>query len=388
MLTSTGATATARPALLTRALLLRFVSTIGASASFFLLLSVVPLYAGASGAGVATGALMFATVAGELVTTPLVARFGYRAMLGAGLVLLGAPALVLTVSTNLVWIVAVCVVRGIGFAFTVVAGGALTALIIPAERRGEGLALAGVVSSVPSLIGLPLGVWFVGQVGYTPVAIVGGLVSLAAVVSVIGLPGRVAQHDDAEKPAGLISGLRNPGLARPAIVFASTALGAGIVVTFLPLAVPARLASLVAVALFVQPAASTLARWAAGRYGDRHDPAKLILPSLLTCAIGLAATALTGNAVAIILGVAVFGIGFGVAQNATISLMFARVPRSGYGTVSALWNVGYDGGMGVGAIGFGVLAAWLGYPLAFVASAVLLLGAVLPAVRSSSSTRA
>jgi MFS family permease len=386
MLTTTAA-ATARPALLTRALLLRFVSTIGASASFFLLLSVVPLYAGASGAGVATGALMFATVAGELVTTPLVARFGYRAMLGAGLVLLGAPALVLTVSTNLVWIATVCVIRGIGFAFTVVAGGALTALIIPAERRGEGLALAGVVSSVPSLIGLPLGVWFVGQVGYTPVAIVGGLVSLAAVVSVIGLPGRVAQHDDTEKPAGLLSGLRDPGLARPAIVFASTALGAGIVVTFLPLAVPSGLASLVAVALFVQPAASTVARWAAGRYGDRHDPAKLILPSLLTCAIGLAATALTGNAVAIIAGVAVFGIGFGVAQNATISLMFARVPRSGYGTVSALWNVGYDGGMGVGAIGFGVLAAWLGYPLAFVASAVLLLGAVLPAVRSR-STRA
>ncbi|HEV3356809.1 MAG TPA: MFS transporter [Pseudonocardiaceae bacterium] len=385
MLTTTAATA--RPALLTRALLLRFVSTIGASASFFLLLSVVPLYAGASGAGVATGALMFATVAGELVTTPLVARFGYRAMLGAGLVLLGAPALVLTVSTNLVWIATVCVIRGIGFAFTVVAGGALTALIIPAERRGEGLALAGVVSSVPSLIGLPLGVWFVGQVGYTPVAIVGGLVSLAAVVSVIGLPGRVAQHDDTEKPAGLLSGLRDPGLARPAIVFASTALGAGIVVTFLPLAVPSGLASLVAVALFVQPAASTVARWAAGRYGDRHDPAKLILPSLLTCAIGLAATALTGNAVAIIAGVAVFGIGFGVAQNATISLMFARVPRSGYGTVSALWNVGYDGGMGVGAIGFGVLAAWLGYPLAFVASAVLLLGAVLPAVRSR-STRA
>jgi predicted MFS family arabinose efflux permease len=308
-------------------------------------------------------------------------------MLGAGLVLLGAPALVLTVSTNLAWIATVCVIRGIGFAFTVVAGGALTALIIPAERRGEGLALAGVVSSVPSLIGLPLGVWFVGQVGYTPVAIVGGLVSLAAVVSVIGLPGRVAQHDDTEKPAGLLSGLRDPGLARPAIVFASTALGAGIVVTFLPLAVPSGLASLVAVALFVQPAASTVARWAAGRYGDRHDPAKLILPSLLTCAIGLAATALTGNAVAIIAGVAVFGIGFGVAQNATISLMFARVPRSGYGTVSALWNVGYDGGMGVGAIGFGVLAAWLGYPLAFVASAVLLLGAVLPAVRSR-STRA
>jgi predicted MFS family arabinose efflux permease len=377
-MTTTGTPAT-RPALLSRALLLRFVSTIGAVTSFFLLLSVVPLYAGVGGAGVATGALMFATVLGELITTPLVARFGYRAVLCAGLVLLGAPALVLTLSTNLLWIAAVCLVRGVGFGFTVVAGGALTALIIPAQRRGEGLALVGIVSGVPSVVGLPLGVWLVGHAGYSTVAIVGGLAALVAVVSVPGLPSRHAQQ---EKQAGIVSGLRDPGVLRPAIVFAGTALGTGIVITFLPLAVPAPMAGLVAVALFVQPATATLARWAAGRYGDRHDPALLVLPSLLTCAVGLACIALTANAAAIIVGVAVFGIGFGVAQNATLALMYSRVPRCGYGTVSALWNLGYDGGMGVGALGFGVVAAHTGYPIAFLGSAALLLAAILPALRS------
>jgi MFS family permease len=375
-------TTSTRPALLTRPLLLRFVSTVGASASFFLLLSVVPLYAGATGAGLATSALMFATVAGELITTPLVTRFGYRIVLGAGLILLGAPALVLTMSTNLVWIAAVCVVRGFGFAFTVVAGGALTALILPTERRGEGLALAGVVSGVPSIFGLPLGVWLVSHGGYSTVTIIGGLVSLVAVVSIPGLPNRHAEEHSDERQAGLASGLRNPGVRRPAIVFASTALGTGIVVTFLPLAVPASLTGLVAVALFVQPATTTIARWAAGRYGDRHHPAHLVLPSLLTCAAGLACIALTGNAVAILVGVAVFGIGFGCAQTATLALMYARMPRSGYGTVSALWNAGYDGGMGVGALGFGVVAVHTGYPIAFLGSAVLLLAAILPAIRS------
>ncbi|HEY4456620.1 MAG TPA: MFS transporter [Pseudonocardiaceae bacterium] len=378
-MTATTGTTSTRPALLTRALLLRFVSTVGASASFFLLLSVVPLYAGATGAGLATSALMFATVAGELITTPLVTRFGYRTVLGVGLVLLGAPALVLTMSTNLVWIAAVCVLRGFGFAFTVVAGGALTALILPAERRGEGLALAGVVSGVPSIFGLPLGVWLVSHAGYSTVALIGGLVPLIAVVSIPGLPNR---HVAEEAPAGLAIGLRNPGVRRPAIVFASTALGTGIVVTFLPLAVPATLTGLVAAALFVQPATTTIARWAAGRYGDRHHPAHLVLPSVLTCAIGLACIALTGNAAAIIAGVAVFGIGFGCAQTATLALMYARMPRSGYGTVSALWNAGYDGGMGVGALGFGVVAVHTGYPIAFLGSAVLLLAAILPALRS------
>ena len=99
------------PPLLTRPLLLRFVSMIGASVSFFLLLSVVPAYAagagGRGGAGLATGSLMLATVLGELVTPRVVARFGYRATLMAGLFLLGAPAVVLTVSQGVAWIVAV-----------------------------------------------------------------------------------------------------------------------------------------------------------------------------------------------------------------------------------------------------------------------------------------
>jgi predicted MFS family arabinose efflux permease len=237
----------------------------------------------------------------------------------------------------------------------------------------------GVVSNVPSVIGLPLGVWLVQQAGYSTVAVVGGLVALVAVASVPALPNRDAGH---EAQAGLGVGWRRPGVRRPAIVFAGTALGTGIVVTFLPLAVPSSLAGLVAVALFVQPAASTVARWVAGRYGDRHDPAHLVLLSLLTCAIGLAGIALTGSPVAIIVGVAVFGVGFGVAQNATLTLMYSRMPRSGYGAVSTLWNVGYDGGMGVGALGFGLVAVHTGYPLAFLGSAVLLLAAVLPAIRS------
>lgn len=108
------------------------------------MLSVVPAYAqsaprGGSGrAGLVTGTLMLATVTGELAAPSLVARCGYRVLLGAGLLLLGAPTLALTVSQTMACIVAVCLVRGLGFAFTWLAGGALTASLIPPERRSEG----------------------------------------------------------------------------------------------------------------------------------------------------------------------------------------------------------------------------------------------------------
>jgi len=64
----------------------------------------------------------------------------------------------------------------------------------------------------------------------------------------------------------------------------------------------------------------------------------------------------------------------------TATSFYDRVPESAYGASSALWNLAYDGGMGLGAAGFGVLALHTGYPVAFVLVAAILAAAVLPAV--------
>jgi hypothetical protein len=52
--------------------------------------------------------------------------------------------------------------------------------------------------------------------------------------------------------------------------------------------------------------------------------------------------------------------------------MYDRVAEAAYGAVSAMWNLAYDGGMGLGAAGFGVLASHTGYPGAFALTAVVL----------------
>ncbi|MFI7274911.1 MFS transporter [Streptomyces sp. NPDC049879] len=376
--------AEARPRLVTRPLLLRLVTVVGSSASFHLMLSAVPAYTqsapgGGSGmAGLATGTLMLATVAGELVAPWLAARCGYRLLLGAGLLLLGAPALALIVSQSAACLVAVCLVRGIGFAFALVAGGALTAELIPRERRGEGLALIGVMSGVPSLVGLPLGAWLALHTGYGPVCWVAALAALASIAAVPGLPGREAAS---EPPPGILAAARTGALGRPTAVFAVTAVGAGIVVTFLPSAVAPEHAGVVAVALFVQPAAATAARWVAGRRADRHGAAGLLVPGLASSATGILLIALTGSPAAVVVGAALFGAGFGITQSATLTLMYSRVALSGYGTVTALWNIAYDGGMGVGAVGFGAVADATGHSWAFVLTALLMLPALVPAWR-------
>jgi MFS family permease len=76
-----------------------------------------------------------------------------------------------------------------------------------------------------------------------------------------------------------------------------------------------------------------------------------------------------------------FGAGFGIIQNATLALMIDRMPASGLGTASALWNLAYDAGFGAGPVVFGLFVGHTGYPVAFALTGLLTLAALPAALR-------
>jgi predicted MFS family arabinose efflux permease len=115
----------------------------------------------------------------------------------------------------------------------------------------------------------------------------------------------------------------------------------------------------------------------AGRIGDRVGPARLLVPGLVVAALGMAYLS-----VAPIGGALVFGAGFGVLQNATLSLMYRRAPAGGEMTVSAVWNIAYDLGMAGGALGAGLIVGSLGYPATFVSAAVAMVPALVLSMNS------
>ncbi|MET9274133.1 MFS transporter [Kribbella sp. NPDC003557] len=360
------------------------VMVFGSGLSMYLLTSVVPMYlaangSGGVGAGLSTAAMMFSAVGVELVVPRMLARWGYQVVLAAGLVLLGAPSLVLLVSASLPVVLTVCVVRGAGLAILVVGAVALVADLAPSSRRGEALGVYGVAVGVPAVIGLPLGVYLTHVVGFGALFVLAAVASLGGLVMLIGLPARVAVEEQHVKVLG---GVRRSGLLMPTLVFAAVTVAAGISVTFLPLSVASGKQSMVATALLLQAVAAPAARWLAGRYADRVGPAKLLAPVLGFAVIGAGALVFLPSAAAILIGSTCFGIGFGAAQNLTLALMYNRVDRSRYGQVSALWNLAYDGGWGLGALAFGAVVSGTGYPLAFGLTAAVVALAVVPALRA------
>ena len=122
------------------------------------------------------------------------------------------------------------------------------------------------------------------------------------------------------------------------------------------------------------------ATWA-GRHGDRHGHAGLLVPGLLISAAGMIILIWVAAPASLIAGMCLFGIGFGITQNVTFSLMIDRAPVAGYGTASALWNLAYDAGYGAGPAVFGVFVVYTGYPAAFAVTGMLVLAALVPALR-------
>ena len=379
-----------REVLLTRPVILLILVAFAALFGFQLLLSVVPLYAneaggGSSGAGLATAAFMLSTVLTQIQMPRILARYGYRRVLAAGLLFLGVPALFYAYAQTLVPILAVTLLRGVGFGIVTVVFAAMVVELAPAGRRGEALGLLGVAITLPNIFCNALGLWLVGQFGYEVVFLLGGVAPLLGLGMVIGIRSAAPSGRGEEEGAGFFAGLGRSPLLRIFLLFAATTMAAGVVLTFLPLAVPGSGVFSAASALLVVGITSTASRWWAGRFGDRRDPRLLLAPGLLACAAGMVCLPLGG--VVLLIGAVLFGTGFGLLQNATLILMMGRVSKSEYGLGSTLWNAAFDTGTGIGAFSFGLVISAVGFSWSFFICSALVASALLLVILDYSSTQ-
>jgi len=369
-----------RESLLIRPIVLLTLVAFASLFGFQLLLSVVPLYAdeaggGSSGAGLATAAFMLSTVLTQIQMPRILARYGYRRAFAAGLLFLGAPALFYAYAETLVPILAVTLLRGVGFGIVTVVFAALIVELAPPGRRGEALGLLGVTITLPTVFCNALGLWLVERSGFEIVFLLGGAAPLVGIIMIPGISSAPAAGEDETGGAGFFAGLGRANLRRIFVLFAAATMAAGVVVTFLPLAVPGAGVLSAAGALLVVGIASTVSRWWGGRFGDRRDPRLLLAPGLVICAVGVAVLPFGG--VPMIFGAALFGTGFGLLQNSTLILMMGRVSKSEFRLGSTLWNAAFDAGTGIGAFSFGFVISAIGYYWSFAICSALLASALV-----------
>jgi predicted MFS family arabinose efflux permease len=376
-----------------RDFLLLLAATAGAFSNYAPMLSVVPLWSagggtGPAGVGAATGVTMATTVAVQTCMPWLLRRLSLRVLFAVGAVLLGVPTVGYVATSDLGWVLAVSAVRGVGFGMVAVAGSALVAELVVAERRGTAVGWYGVAVGLPQVVCLPLAVWWAQQGGFTGVFVVTAVLSVLAAPLVLAIAPHVHGPVRPGERRPVVDQLRP--MLNPWVVLLTAACALGGLTSFLPLALTE--GAVAATALFVLSAAAITGRWGAGWLSDRLGVGRLLVPSVVACAVGVlafaaAVTAGPASTAVAMAAAVVYGFGFGALQNDTLVVMFARARPGGNGTASTVWNMAFDAGTGAGAVATGLVAAALSISGAFTVAALVVLAAVPSAWLSAAAAR-
>lgn len=385
----TGMTAAPQGVIRTPGILALMVMSALSFAGFSALVSIVPLWAvrgGADevGAGLVNAVMMAATVAVQTTVPSALRRLGWRVTLSAGVVLLGAPSLVLLATDSLPAILALSAVRGAGFAVVTVCGSSAVARLVDAPRRGRAIGLYGLSLSAPQILLVPTSVWIADHIGFWAVFSIGAAPLLATIPAYV--LGRRLDHaaraTAPELPHGPTTRLWLPLIAPSAVLLTITAPG-GALLTFVP-QFPEVGAYAVA-GLFALTVCSASARWLIGGLADRFGYLPFQPPLLLLGAAGLASSVWAiagGGAAALVVGMGVIGIAYGSLQNVTLVESFAVVGPRHRDTASAVWNIGFDTGTGLGALLVGFVAAQTSFAVGLsITSALCVVVAVVVLVR-------
>ncbi len=372
-----------------------FLATMVAVAAAFgawsLLLPVVPMAvidAGGSAtlAGATTGAFMAATVITQIGTPWMLRVIGYRPVMVLAAFMLGVPALGHMLGTE-AWIVLLfSALRGIGFGAITVAESALIAELLPLKLLGKGTGTLGVFIGLSQMLALPIGLTAAGAFGYNPVYVAAAVVALVAVVMCLRIPALKAVPVQTASDDGHRSVAMWKLVLVPALSLMTISMGFGLVSSLLPTAIweadPVTGAVIGGLILSVTGGASMVMRYLVGLAADRSgQPGRLTIPFQLISLLGMALMAAIlhyGWSVWLLVPAAIlFGGGFGAVQNESLLTMFHRLPRSKISEASAVWNIFYDSGTGVGSLVFGAIVAAAAYAAGFAAAAgVIALGVV------------
>lgn len=355
------------------------------------LLIAVPYHVGAEGGGTiavgaVTGGFMLAATASPLLLRTTMDRGGsLRGVLAAGVTLLGLSSLVHAAPLGLGATIVTSTVRGFAFGAVAATSATIAPRLVPASRRGTAMGVWGMSSTLSTAFGPPLGVHVVATSGLRGLAIVIGTLTLLVVVLVARL--RLADgRGEAAVPALPSPGRSGPRARAwlvPAGLFVVGPMGYGAVVTFAPLMLQERGDGLAVIHLLALGVLIPLSRWAGGAGTDRSLRAAHILGAgAVLTGLGLLPLVSVRHGVSVAIAGVLFGLGFGAMTTASHVLLLSRLGVGAQGTANAVFSATFNAGIGIGSIGFGLLAGAIDLGALFVACAVLLVVVGVVATRA------
>jgi MFS family permease len=386
---------------------LLLVSAVFMYMSTFMLTPTLPLFVEQIGAGdlAAGGLIVAAYTLGSLL--PRIAwgnlsdRWSRQGvyLIGVAIIAVLSPLFALTVLLPV--IIGIRFLQGVGFSGSSTSASAMSADLIPASRRAEGIGYYSLANTVGMAIGPDLGLRALQQLG--PTWLFGASIGTGALAFGLGLFVRyernrrpptivvapAATAPDSTDPTAA-QPTEGPGVAAPrrgrfiepsvlptSLVFLFVVLPYGAVMAFVAAYGLEQNVSQIGLYFTVFALALFVVRLGVGRVSDRYGVTVAIVPGLVSMFAGLVILWWADSLVIFLISAVLFGLGFGVVLPLLQATAYSFAPIERRGAASATLFATADIGYGLGAILLGLGIGWFGHPAAFAGLAVFTLIALI-----------
>ena len=262
---------------------------------------------------------------------------------------------------------AVRIVQGIADAMIFSAFFTVAADLVPEARRTEGIAIFGVSGMLPISLGPLIGDLVLAHAEYRELFWVLSALAFVAFGAALFIP--ETRPDNAEPPSGLITALGQRRL-RP-LWMAGIVFALALTSYFVFLKNHVEHEGIGTVSTFFTPYAITavVLRLVAGWVPDRFGPRRMLFPSMLFLAAGIAGLGFATTATHVILMGVLCGLGHGYTFPIISTLIVNRTPPQDRGSALTIFTALFDVGLLVGGPILGAIVDTVDAPTMFVVAA-------------------
>src|SRR5690625_1375614 len=270
--------------------------------------------------------------------------------------------------TSMAMLIIMRIVQGIGWGFSSTASGTIATDLIPRNRRGEGMGYYGLSGNFALAIGPALGLTLADVISFKQLFVITALFGLFAfILSLFIRYQKVAESPDKTHVARF--DIVEKAAINPAIILMFVTLTFGGITTFLPLYALERGVAGIQFYFISFALSVMLSRVFAGKLYDKKGDLYVVPPGIILVLIAMLLLAWLPNLSVLILGGALYGLGFGTIQPALQAWAVNAAPANRKGMANATFFSAFDTGVGIGALLFGQVAYLLNYTFIYIISA-------------------
>ena len=353
--------------------------TVTAFVFFFyigIVLVTLPLFvenelgSGEFGVGLAVASFAVAAVVARPFLGRLIERHGRRAVMMSGALVAAAAGALTGLSTELWHVLVLRAFMGLGEAALFVGAATLVADLAPPQRRAEAASYFSVAVYGGIGLGPTIGEWVLADDRYTLTFVVAAMFSLAAAVTVFGVPKRV---DRAATPAP--SDEKPPLFHRaalwPGIVLASGIAAFSVFAAFLP--EYSRSVGLGGSAglFLVYSAVSLSLRLFGAKLPERIGEQRMVTIALSSLTVGLVLISAIREPWTLWVGAAVVGVGMAFLYPSLMANVVNRVDDDERSSALSSFTMFFEVGSVVGGVALGALGEIFAKRAGFLGGAVI-----------------